>query len=109
MTTLTTESLPTTNRKQRQRATLEPLAYGVVDASVVLGLSESTVRALVRAGELRVARAGNSSQARILIPRSEIVRWLEMRLEAAPPRASISDPVGGTSPHAPDGSKEPQN
>ncbi|GAA6747499.1 hypothetical protein QT17_01775 [Thermus sp. 2.9] len=51
----------------------DPIAYNVAQAARVLGIGETTLRALIRARQIRVARVGR----RIIIPHSALVEFLE--------------------------------
>ncbi|WP_243028535.1 helix-turn-helix domain-containing protein [Thermus albus] len=50
-----------------------PVAYNIAQAARVLGIGERTLRYLIRAGQIRVARVGR----RVLVPHSAIVEFLE--------------------------------
>lgn len=50
-----------------------PIAYNVRQAAQVLGIGERTLRALIRAGQIRVARVGR----RVLVPHSALVEFVE--------------------------------
>lgn len=54
---------------------LPPLAT-VPEATAVMRLCSSKVRQLVARGELRAVRSSPTGSARLLIPRSEILRYL---------------------------------
>ena len=69
---------------------VERLAYSQVDAATLLGVSLSTIRRLISAGELRTIRVG---KRRAVIPRAELERLLSSfvqneRLSGSPPRRS---------------------
>lgn len=57
---------------------LPPLAT-IPEACAALRMGATTVRGLVRAGQLRAIRSSPTGSARLLIPRSEILRYLESR------------------------------
>lgn len=48
-------------------------------------IGRHSVRSFVRSGELRAVRIG----ARILIPRWEVVRWIEAQLDASPDQVPL--------------------
>ncbi|WP_243092864.1 helix-turn-helix domain-containing protein [Thermus hydrothermalis] len=50
-----------------------PVAYNIAQAARVLGIGERTMRYLIRAGQIRVARVGR----RILVPHSALVEFVE--------------------------------
>ncbi|UZX16531.1 helix-turn-helix domain-containing protein [Thermus sp. PS18] len=52
---------------------LTPIAYNLRQAAEVLGIGESTLRALIRGGHIRVAHVGR----RVLVPHSALVEFLE--------------------------------
>ncbi|APD09726.1 helix-turn-helix domain-containing protein [Thermus brockianus] len=56
-----------------QTALPHPVAYNIAQAAKVLGIGERTLRYLIRAGQIRVARVGR----RVLVPHSAIVEFLE--------------------------------
>jgi len=49
------------------RNQLPRLAYGVVEAAVLLGVSPDTVRAWIKSGRLEARRAGSRSASKLLI------------------------------------------
>jgi excisionase family DNA binding protein len=67
------------------RNQLPRLAYGVVEAAVLLGVSPDTVRAWIRSGRLEARRAGSRSASKLLIAPEALESFLA-RLE----------PVGGS-------------
>ncbi|BDG16980.1 helix-turn-helix domain-containing protein [Thermus brockianus] len=52
---------------------LPPVAYNIAQAARVLGIGERTLRYLIRAGQIRVARVGR----RVLVPHSALVEFVE--------------------------------
>jgi excisionase family DNA binding protein len=54
-----------------------PVAYSVPAAAAAIGVGTTTVRALIRSGELRAIRVRN----RLLVPLSEIDAFVQRRLE----------------------------
>jgi excisionase family DNA binding protein len=58
-------------------ATLEPLAYRIEDAARLVGISIGSLRRLVQRGEIPVVRWNASKNARILIKRDDLERFLE--------------------------------
>jgi len=58
-------------------ATLEPLAFGVEDAGRLLGISTGSVRRLVQKGEIPAVRWNTNKNARILIKRDDLEKFLE--------------------------------
>lgn len=57
-----------------QTEALQPLAYSIKDTAKLYGVSPQDVRKLIERGELKTRRVG----VRILIPRSELERFLLM-------------------------------
>jgi excisionase family DNA binding protein len=51
----------------------------LTDAAATLSLGKTTLRKLIEAGEIRVVRIGGL----VRVPRSEIQRWIDSRLETA--------------------------
>lgn len=57
----------------------EPLVYTVAEVSERLKIGKTTVRRLIQSRELlAIYQSG-----RWLVPRSELLRWLELRIEEA--------------------------
>jgi excisionase family DNA binding protein len=54
-----------------------PVAYSVPAVAAAIGVGTTTVRALIRSGELRAIRVRN----RLLVPLSEIDAFVQRRLE----------------------------
>jgi len=56
-------------------AALPPLAT-IAEARAALRYGDSTIRQLIRSGQLRAIRSTPTGSSRLLIPRSEIIRFL---------------------------------
>jgi len=76
-----TKTAPTRRQLRRQQKTVEKLALGVAETATALSLSESTIRSLIAAGEIKAFRSSDGERARLLVPTAEITRWLSWRLE----------------------------
>ena len=63
----------------RELADALPVMLTFAAAREVLCTSVRTLRAIVARGELRSVRAMRSGSARVLIPRSEVIRWMAER------------------------------
>lgn len=64
----------TTGKQNKEHLTIQ-------EAAEFVGLSDSTIRRLIRTGELRAFRAG---QRRIVIRHDDLVAWLEEVSPGAP-------------------------
>jgi excisionase family DNA binding protein len=65
----------------------EPLAYSASEVAALLHLHRSTIYELISGGRLKSVKLGPSRQSRRLIPRSELLKFLD---EAASPQAASS-------------------
>ena len=63
----------------REVAATLPLMLTFADARAVMCTSVRTLRAILARGEVRSVRAKRSGSARVLIPRSEVLRWMTER------------------------------
>lgn len=63
----------------------EPILLRVREVALLLGLGESTVKAMMQRGELPVVRCGRA----VRIPRGELEAWVAQRTERA--SASVID------------------
>jgi excisionase family DNA binding protein len=59
----------------RELATTLPLTLSLQDAARVLCMHPRSLQRLVAAGELRAMRSKLSGASRVIIPRSELIRW----------------------------------
>ena len=57
-----------------------PVTMSLREVARALKCSPRTVSRLIAGGELRVVRALTTSNARAIIPRSEVIRWLAARI-----------------------------
>lgn len=80
-TTTSTGPLPRGRQSERgverHADDLEPIAYRMEDAVRVSGIGRTKLYSLVKSGELRVTKVGK----RTLVPRSELVRLIEVGVE----------------------------
>lgn len=60
----------------RELAAELPLTMTIRDAAKVLCMHSRSVQRMVAAGELRAMKTAAAGSARVIIPRSELMRWL---------------------------------
>lgn len=53
-----------------------PLTLNSDEAAKVLCMHKRTLRRMVASGELRAMRATSTGTSRVIIPRSELLRWM---------------------------------
>lgn len=53
-----------------------PRVYTVAELTVVLQLSEDTVRKAIRLGQIRIIEAGDPDRPQVRIPRRAVREWL---------------------------------
>jgi hypothetical protein len=63
----------------RELADALPIMLTFAAAREVMCTSVRTLRAIVARGEVRCVRSMRSGPARVLIPRSEVIRWMAER------------------------------
>lgn len=78
---LATEIVQHIAERVRESAPPEKLAYSVREASKALGISQSEVRRLIGAGELRARKAG-AQGTKWVVPRTELERYVGGRGDA---------------------------
>ncbi len=78
-------------------APMPPLALSYVDAGRLLDVSESTVKRLVVAGQLRAIDVGRSRR----VPVSEVERYIARQLGAAFAHLGVTDNAAAASPQGP--------
>lgn len=59
----------------RELAEKLPLMIGLQDAAKAMSMHPRSLQRLIAAGELQAVRSKLSGSSRVIIPRSELVRW----------------------------------
>jgi excisionase family DNA binding protein len=59
----------------QELATTLPVTMGLAEAAQALCVHPRTVQRMIRVGELQAMRPKLSGGSRLIIPRSEIIRW----------------------------------
>ena len=58
-----------------------PLTLSQSEALEVMHVTPRTFRRIVARGEIKVIKASSGDSGRVLIPRSEILRWMSERMK----------------------------